>query len=992
MFRSAIPAVLCFLVISNALAQRPYKELEQEGQKLLTSNQLTQALAIWEQARDQARLEFGENHATYATALHNLGRVNKALDHYDAAVGYYQQALEIRGRVLGKTDPVYGASLSDLAILKSSRGYYREAEVLLIEARDVYARARGRDHPSYAIVLYNLANVYKNTGRLAQAEVLYREALGIYEKSPGKTHPDYATFLESLATLYMEMARFAEAEPLLFQARSIFEKNPGQQSAKYANSADLIGNLYVYLNSLTEAEKFYKEARDIRKKVLGVQTLAYATSLNNLGLLYLKRNQYTKAEPLLKEAVQIKLARVGKNHPDYLLSLSNLAQLYVRKKDYPQAEKLFLELVGTRRELLGDRNPNYATAISGIAVVYARQGKYDQAIKLNEEALEIIRTTFGPKHERYAAVLNDLAVSHSRLNQWREAWSRFQESIAIIQEEIIRIFPALSEYEKQKFAEAKRLFFINFEQFAVSFAQESPELRAALYNHRLLTRGMLFEASRSIRQEVSNNRDTVVANRWQAWQTKRELLAQVYRMTPEEQKQAGLDQQRLEREITQLEKELGQRLQGVITSSSAPPDWQVVQKQLKKGEAAVEVIRTYQRNANEVRPVYGVLVITPGIKSPEVVVIDTSPHSDRKLAEMYRSGVRTWRIGSSSATVAGVGRGAEADVATAPTIDLYAMLWQPIVRHLQGVHTVYFSADGVYHQINPATLFNSARQNFVMDELDVRLVTSTRYVGQPEPAIDWSSTQAALIGYPNYERALPDSQPAPFPAVEADTTMRFVANGKISELPGTRVEIEAIQKMLQTRRVKVKSFLLNDASEEQVKAIRQTGLLHIATHGFFLSDLPRANADDPFAGIERDALIRNPLLRSGILLAGAAKAMAAPTSSREDGILTAYEAANLSLERTELVVLSACETGLGVTANGEGVYGLQRAFRMAGAKAVLMSLWTVSDEATQQVMTLFYENWLAGRSSREAFRLAQLKLREKFPEPYFWGAFVFMGN
>ena len=172
---------------------------------------------------------------------------------------------------------------------------------------------------------------------------------------------------------------------------------------------------------------------------------------------------------------------------------------------------------------------------------------------------------------------------------------------------------------------------------------------------------------------------------------------------------------------------------------------------------------------------------------------------------------------------------------------------------------------------------------------------------------------------------------------------------------------------------------------------------NIATHGFFLSDLPEPKENERgFAGMETKKIVENPLLRSGLLFARVKNAFTkggtATNDNAEDGILTAYEAMSLDLDQTDLVVMSACETGLGVTSNGEGVYGLQRAFQVAGAKSVLMSLWTVSDEATQQLMTMFYENWLGGKSPREAFRMAQLSLREKYPEPYYWGAFVLVGN
>ena len=205
-----------------------------------------------------------------------------------------------------------------------------------------------------------------------------------------------------------------------------------------------------------------------------------------------------------------------------------------------------------------------------------------------------------------------------------------------------------------------------------------------------------------------------------------------------------------------------------------------------------------------------------------------------------------------------------------------------------------------------------------------------------------------------------------------------------------------ISKRLQSSRISVKEYVYDQATESNIKTLISPDILHIATHGFFLSDIKFSNLNDTrYVGIEMQQIKENPLLRSGLLFAGASNAFNESINqniSSEDGILTAYEAMNLNLDETQLVVLSACETGLGVTSNGEGVYGLQRAFQIAGAKSVMMSLWTVSDEATQKMMVYFYDQWLNGKPLKQAFLKAQLLLREEYPVPYNWGAFVLIGE
>jgi CHAT domain-containing protein len=214
---------------------------------------------------------------------------------------------------------------------------------------------------------------------------------------------------------------------------------------------------------------------------------------------------------------------------------------------------------------------------------------------------------------------------------------------------------------------------------------------------------------------------------------------------------------------------------------------------------------------------------------------------------------------------------------------------------------------------------------------------------------------------------------------------------EILPLPGTKKELEDINLILKGAGIKTKLEMGAEATEESVKDLKSPGLVHIATHGFFMPDI-NISDDSPVFGIEPSAAREKPMLRSGILLKGAAYAFEGidqkEISEVNNGVLTAYEVMNLDFDKTSLVVLSACETGLGDLKTGEGVYGLQRAFLVAGADALIMSLWKVNDDATQKLMTAFYKNLSASGNYKQAFKNAQLSLKKEYSDPYFWGAFV----
>jgi CHAT domain-containing protein len=258
----------------------------------------------------------------------------------------------------------------------------------------------------------------------------------------------------------------------------------------------------------------------------------------------------------------------------------------------------------------------------------------------------------------------------------------------------------------------------------------------------------------------------------------------------------------------------------------------------------------------------------------------------------------------------------------------------------------------------------------VLDEIDLVFLTNTKDL--LFNTHEGTRYTAKLYGRPSYATAVQETKvPHDSSGLNRDTNL---IQQEFSDLPGTEKEIENIADVLTSYNCKADIFKYESASEENLKAIHSTDVLHIATHGFFMAD---------------DGQHVNSMIRSGIVLSSVKNNS---DLFSEDGILTAYEATNLSLDSSQLVVLSACETGLGEIKNGEGVYGLQRGLKVAGARNILMSLWKVDDEATAELMIGFYKAWLSGTEIHAAFREAQVNLRKKFPSPFYWGSFILSGN
>ena len=321
----------------------------------------------------------------------------------------------------------------------------------------------------------------------------------------------------------------------------------------------------------------------------------------------------------------------------------------------------------------------------------------------------------------------------------------------------------------------------------------------------------------------------------------------------------------------------------------------------------------------------------------------------------------------------------------------YNRFWKPIATKLQGIAKVYISADGVYNQVNLYTLQNPITKKYVLDEVGVSVLPNLDYLLHESKSN--SSNSAELYGFPDYEFDF--SSKVSQPIVSEALATRY-GLFKLVPLPGTKTEVENISKFLESSKWNVNMYQKEFASEDQLKKTVSPKVLHIATHGYFLKDI-YDKEDKSFLGFEEYKIKSNPLLQSGIMLAGASVVAKDTASSMkgQDGIFTAYEASLLNLTNTDLVVLSACETGLGRDINNQGVFGLQRAFYIAGAKNLIMSLWSVDDDATQLLMSEFYKEWSLNPSHdfiSKAFNKAQQEVRKKYPHPYYWGAFILLGN
>lgn len=921
---------------------------------------------------------YGPDHSSTGVTLKEMGRFYDLTGDYKKSENLQKQALEIFEKTVGIYSTEYTASLNNLATVYTKQGRYAEAIEAFERVLKIKKEVFDPVSQTIAISLNNLAVVYEDMGNFDKAEELYSQVYKIDKATLKPGDPNFAITLNNMAALAKNKGDLIKAEPLFLQALEIRKNVYGKMHPQYAQGLTNLAEFYISLGRNDIAQLLFQEAANVYRQVLGENHPDYARAVLGLADLYTQQGEYAKADTLISQAVRINRLTLGANHPTYATTLTYLANNRKLMGLYDEADSLLRLGMKIRKDIFGEKNPDYASSLNNLGSNYSRQGLYEMAETLYKKAVDIRKEVLGETNPDYINSLNNLAYIYYKEGKFNEAEPYYLSMLKNKLNGVNELLNTMSESERKLFLKSIYYLFNNFYRFAIHYYNENPSISAHLFDLQLETKGLLFHSTQKMQQQILASNDEDLINTYYQWKSRKSFLARVLQMPLEEKEKLGIDEEDLKEDVNQLERSLSQRSGAFATSTDTLNySWKDIRDRLKKEEAAIEMIRirTYE-DMNDT--IYAVLVVKPDTKEyPEMITFKGKYLEDTYL-KRYRNAM-AFRV-----------RDPES----------YAQFWEPIRQHLQGVKKVYLSADGVYHQVNVLTLLNPQTDKYVADEIEVQLVSSTKEILTPASSVLPSHINIQLFGFPAYDGKQVDEESLPDDftmarAFSEDTTQRFFSvSGKVSLLPGTKAEVEGIGQLARKNKANVSLHTGMDASEENIKHLSNPDILHMATHGFFLSNLPETDENqEGFIGMDTRKFLENPLLRSGLLFAGAEQGIKGSVKEGEDGILTAQEALSLSLDSTQLVVMSACETGLGEISNGEGVYGLQRAFQQAGAKSILMSLWKVNDAATQEMMTLFYKNLIEKRLPlRKSFTAAQQALRKKYPDPYFWGAFVLIGE
>ena len=728
-----------------------------------------------------------------------------------------------------------------------------------------------------------------------------------------------------------------------------------------------------------------------------------ARCLDWLGSHQLLRGNPVQAEPLLRRALAIREAALGKSHPEVAQTLNTLGNLYRALGLFARAEPLYVRALAIREEALGKNHPLVAQSLNHLAGLYVAQGLYGQASPLHERALAILEATHGESHPDVAATLNNLAVVHVAQQRLDEALPLFTRAFALSEQRL--------RQEELGFSEARLASFLQHlrsdEERLYALLRAHPDeagVRRLALSAALLLKGRSVEESADISRTVYQGLD---AKDRDTFERLRELRTQLSQLSlqgpgsvPPEDHQRRLEA--LSRQGDALEADLAQRSAPLRALAALPSPARIVDRvaaALPGDAALVEFIAYMDRPP----------VSEPGAPDAQ------RPGQLRYLALVLLPAftIHFRDLGPAEPIDAAASRLKDALANRDPTFQasaqaFYQRALQPLLPLLGTTRHLFLSPDGQLSLVPFAALHDG--NQFLVDGFDFTYVPSGRSLlsSAEEPA---SPDSVVVLADPDFGAVLPGPPPSngndPVLAMRSLTGERFFATLRADlekrawapiPLPGSRQEAASIKRLLPQAQL----FLGADATKQRLLRLPTPGILHLATHGFFLEDAPESTdsrAVAHFGALGEDPLVArpaDPLLRSGLVFAGArataASGASSPPSPPESALVTALELAGLNLWGTQLVVLSACDTGRGDVKLGQGVYGLRRAFLVAGAETVVMSLWQVNDETTRELMEAYYSNLLAGQGRATALHAAMRQLRQTRPHPHYWAPFIAMGR
>ena len=918
-----------------------------------------------------------DNKNSLASTFSNIADVYYDYGKYSQALDWARKGLIMRKDCFGNSSRPYASSLAQCGLCLYKMSRYTEAERNITEAMNIYKEVVGENHPDYAKTLHYMANIYQDQGQRTLAMKLHTKALEIKQNRLGEFHPEVLRSYNNLANLYRDLGDYHNSELLHLKVLKTRQNQLGHNNILCAKSLNNLGALYLEMGDYTKAKNMFDNAAKIFAKELGEGNARYTTTLNNLANVFLQSNQLDSARTIYEH-----IEHIYRNVLSDTLSLSYARILGKLGIVYQKNEKYNSSLAYLQKayKLQSDKkNYSMASTLLELAEVYLEMNDTLSARTYADRALIAYKSFYALDNPNYIYAERKIARIHYLAKNKQHVLPLLMKSDSLARKSVLNYFMFMSESQRDSYWYKQQEYYYT-QLPSYIYSDHSAQGAIIAYNNELFCKGILLNTSNQIKRSIYSKNDT--------------LLNQTYtRLVGVNEQLIFLKQQiRTSRSVIDsldlladsLDKQIMLHCAQYKLLNMSSISWENIRKNLLQDEVAIEY---FSAPLSEDSTMYCALLLRHNSEYPELIpLFEEKEITTFLFAESGNITNKTYNFYANGDTI-------------------YQLVWSKIQTKLKEGETIYFAPSGLLHQL--AIEYLSCDENRTMSDVyNMVRLSSTRELITNKSQTDY--TTATIYGGIQYDldadNLLAESERyakedlLASRGIENDTLNR----GNVQYLPGTKKEAETINTLLKENQITAKLYTSSKANEESFKSLsgKHNNIIHIGTHGFTWTDSV-AKKQDYFTqrfellGEERDhSTTIDPLTRCGLLFAGSNIALSGHSSELpegvQDGILTAKEISLMDLRDADLVVLSACETAKG-DITSEGVFGLQRAFKMAGVQTIIMSLWKVNDQATQLLMTEFYNNWIGKhQSKREAFRNAQNTVRTQYEEPEYWAGFIML--
>ena len=903
---------------------------------------------------------YGGESSEYALALANFSE-------YSILAGKYQIGLDSLKKAKLLSESKSGDILvKQKTLLTIARLYKFFGEYDKIKELNKEVKALNSDGPYEQDILVQaemaeqLSDMFIQTENYSEAQRVLKKSLVVLTDALGPKSPKLIPVYFGYTRFNITSGNLNHSDLYLDKSKQLVDSIYGENSIMMSEYYLLAGDYYTLISDFKRAAEAFQKADNIQSKRLGKKHLKRAETLLSLATLYTKQglSKATDIEKLYKEALEIVKSTIGVATPLYAEIEEEYSEFLIRSEFYDQADKLLEEAEKFWTSKLGNENRHnaYINLLRG-DVAYAKN-KFDEAEKKYLKSKKDYASIFSENHPGYIKSVGKLARVYYMKKQTDKCLEAMNEIIPKYLEFTRVNFSSLSFRQKNHYCKDLKDEFEFFTFVALQQNGKDANLKytGKVYNNVLATKALLLSSSIKLLDKIQNSKDSVLISLYNQWIFEKENMVGLLALSKSQLVEQGISIAELQSSTESLEKQMSQRSE-LFNKEKIEKQitWENVREKLLPNEYAIEIIRYRYFNKEFTDSViYAALIINKNSSEyPDLVVLPNGKKMESRFLKYYRNTVSL----------------------NTPDENSYDVFWKPIKNKIPDGALVYISSDGVYNQINLEMLPVKGTEDYVIDQNKIVLLTNTKDLLLLED-INVSKKKSKEQKKVNNENYVFCGSPVFY------TNSRIIKKN-IPELPGAEKELVDLNTLLASSEKSSSMILKTNISEDTIKKLVSPKVLHIATHGYFKESLVK--------GVNEDDIATHPLLNSGLMLLGSGDIVDNPDNkyvNQKDGILTAYEAMDLTLDNTDIVILSACETGRGEVQVGEGVYGLQRSFLIAGAKAIVISLFKVNDDVTQKFMILFYKKWLKSGDKRQAFSEAKKEIKQQYKNPLYWGSFI----